>query len=452
MISISKNSTKQTLRQYLLQYRSIFKKRSFDIFYWLIMSILCMEEVRSIKFIYDYFIKKHTDKVLNSIYYFLSYMKLDLNSLNLITVSIVLSLIPEKLKDSTIFITIDDTLEAKYGDKFECCSRLFDHSKKEKNKYINGHCFVCAVLNIPLYHDGRLEYLSLPVGYRLYSKDQSKLEIAAKLIDSIMLKLKDFQTILLCDSWYSKGVILDTIKKYDNLDIIGAVRYDTVMYDLPPAPTGKRGRPRTKGDKQDYKKFSYKPVGEYYIAEKQVITNLFKEPVYVTVTTKDTETFSSVRVYISSIDPEEINYFKYSETKEDVDQIKDNENPTKKQYKTILNKILDTYHLRWNIEVIFYQHKFFWSFGNYMVRNKNAIERYANLLSITYTFVCILPFIDQKFQNYQLESPQVIKRTVGSQITKELFLSSFVSSFESTENYNVLKQAVNSFIGKRLVS
>ncbi|SHH33879.1 hypothetical protein SAMN02745135_01326, partial [Caloranaerobacter azorensis DSM 13643] len=73
MISISKNSIKQTLKQYLYEYRHIFKKRSFNIFYWLILSILALEEVRSIKFIYDNFIKKYTVKTLNSLYYFLSY-------------------------------------------------------------------------------------------------------------------------------------------------------------------------------------------------------------------------------------------------------------------------------------------------------------------------------------------------------------------------------------------
>lgn len=439
MISISNNGAKQTLYNYLLLYRLNFKKRSFDIFYWLIISILCMEEVRSIKFIYDYFIKKHTDKVLTSIYYILSYMKLNLNKLNLVTVSIALSLIPEELKKSTIFITIDDTLQAKYGDKFDCYTKLFDHSKKGKNKYMKGHCFVSVVLNIPLFHDGKVKYLSLPIGYRLYSGNQNKLEIASEMIESIMSKLEEFQVILLCDSWYTKGAILDTVKKYSNLDIIGAVRHDTVMYDLPPAPTGKRGRPRQKGDRQNYKEFSYEKVGEYYLAIKKVITNLFKEPVYVTVTSKDTETFSSIRVYISSIDPDEINVFK------------DNDDETKED-SIVQNKMLDAYRLRWNIEVIFYQHKFFCSFGNYMVRNKSSIERYANLLSIAYTFVCILPFIDQKFHKYQFQSPQLIKRTVGDQINNELFLSSFVASFESSKIYYVIKKAIDSFIYKKMVS
>jgi hypothetical protein len=63
MISVSKNSVIQTVDKYLFQYKSIFKKRSFEIFYWLILSMLCLEEFRSIKFAYDNFIKKFSSKV-----------------------------------------------------------------------------------------------------------------------------------------------------------------------------------------------------------------------------------------------------------------------------------------------------------------------------------------------------------------------------------------------------
>ncbi len=87
MISVSKNSVIQTVDKYLFQYKSIFKKRSFEIFYWLILSMLCLEEFRSIKFAYDNFIKK------------LSYANFPINSLMSVTVSIALSLIPENLKN-----------------------------------------------------------------------------------------------------------------------------------------------------------------------------------------------------------------------------------------------------------------------------------------------------------------------------------------------------------------
>lgn len=440
MISISSKEAKQTLENYLLQYRPIFKKRSFDIFYWLIMSILCMEEVRSIKFLYDFFIRKHTDKVLNSVYYFLSYIKFPIEKLSVITASIALTLIPEDLRNTTLFVTIDDTLQAKYGDRFDCYSKLFDHTKKTGNQYLNGHCFVSLVLNLPLKYKGKIKYLSLPIGYRLYSAEKNKLEIAAAMVENIMPKLKSFQVILLCDSWYSKGQIIKTVKKYNNLEIIGAVRYDTAIYDLPPAPTGKRGRPRKKGKKLSFKDFSYIKIGEYYVAQQKVMTNLFEKAIYVTVTTTDAESFSSVRMYISSINLDEIDVLKNHES---IDISSDD----KAQSKT-----LSIYKLRWSIEVIFYQHKFFWSFGNYMVRNKEAIERYTNLLAIAYTFVSLLPFIDQRYKKYQFQSPQLLKRTVGEQISKELLFDSFVSSFESAKIYSTIKEAVYSFLDKDQVA
>jgi hypothetical protein len=230
------------------------------------------------------------------------------------------------------------------------------------------------------------------------------------------------------------------VKNNDNLEILGAVRHDTVIYDLPPAPTGKRGRPRTKGDRLNYKDFSYEQIGEYYVATNMVLTNLFKKPVYVTITTTDKETFFSVRMYISSLNPSEISMFT------------DNQNPCKGKDDIPQNKMLAIYRIRWNIEVIFYQHKFFWSFGNYMVRNKAAIERYANLLTVAYTFVCVLPFICSNFEQYRFSSPQVMKRAIGGHLSKELILASFVSNFENTNIYSTIKKAVKTFIVSNYVA
>lgn len=127
------------------------------------------------------------------------------------------------------------------------------------------------------------------------------------------------------------------------------------------------------------------------------MTKLFVKSVYVTVTTTSSTEFTSTRIYIGTISP----------------------------------KI---------IEVIFYQHKFSWSFGNYMVRNNEVIERYVNLISITFTFVSILPFIDQRFKTYQFQSPQVIKCVVAPRISKELILNSFMSTFESNKIYSSIRK------------
>lgn len=193
MISIPSNSIKQTLHQYLFQYRSVFKKRSYLLFTWSVSAIICVEEVRSVKFLYDNFIKKYCHKTLNSFYYFLSYANFSCDALLTTTVKIALSLISDEMKQyTTIFLTIDDTLQSKFGNKFDCYYKLFDHTSKNGTPYLNGHCFVSLVINIPVFIGRQVRYLSIPVGYRLYDKQQTKLQMAAALINVVMSLLKEF--------------------------------------------------------------------------------------------------------------------------------------------------------------------------------------------------------------------------------------------------------------------
>lgn len=61
-----------------------------------------------------------------------------------------------------------------------------------------------------------------------------------------------------------------------------------------------------------------------------------------------------------------------------------------------------------------------------MLRNKEAIELYVNLLAIAYTFVEVVPFLHPKFPQYKLQSPQEIKNAVSYQLSKELILNTSV--------------------------
>ncbi|ELP60203.1 hypothetical protein F502_06187 [Clostridium pasteurianum DSM 525 = ATCC 6013] len=434
MVSIDQKSLIQTIKIYLSEYRSIFKKRSFVIFVILIEAILAVQELRSIKFLYDNFIKKYWTKVLNSFYYFLSYTKFSVESLMIVTVRIALTLIPEDIKSSiTIFLIVDDTLQPKFGNKFDCYSKLFDHTQHNGTSYLNGHCFVSLVINIPILFNGKIKYISLPVGYKLYDKTKSKLEIAGNMIVNVMPLLIEYQVIVLCESWYTKKPFLKISKNFNNINVIGAVRSDTCLYDLQPKPTGKRGRPRKKGEKLNIKNFNYEKVDNYYIATKKVITNLFDEPVFVTVSTTDIDKFSSVRLYISSIEPSELEVFKNYNTDDlTIDKNKPHLIP------------FYTYKIRWNIEVIFYQHKFFWSFGKYMVRSQEAIEKYVNLLAIAYSFTVILPFINKAFSKYQFKSPQVTKNTISYQMSKELILRTFVQKLQKNKIQEEVLKVINS--------
>ena len=84
------------------------------------------------------------------------------------------------------------------------------------------------------------------------------------------------------------GMVVD---EYANLDIICNARYDSVIYDLAPQPTGKKGRPAKHGNRlspdNDFI-LSDEKVGEYYIGARRVLTNLFgQREVYAYVTASE---------------------------------------------------------------------------------------------------------------------------------------------------------------------
>ena len=132
--------------------------------------------------------------------------------------------VPGTLAEQPIFLSIDDTL--------------------------SGHCMVSLLLSFPVYQDGKILYLSVPVGYRLWDKEKSKLALAAELAAQAMKAIgPERQVILLCDSWYPKAEVVALVEQFDNLEMVCNARVDTALYGLPPAKTGKKGRPRKRGNR-----------------------------------------------------------------------------------------------------------------------------------------------------------------------------------------------------------
>ena len=73
------------------------------------------------------------------------------------------------------------------------------------SNYLNGHCFVSIMLCVPVWNGDKVPYLSVPLGYRMWRKKESKLELATSMIRQVMPEFhsKD-HIIILCDSWYTK--------------------------------------------------------------------------------------------------------------------------------------------------------------------------------------------------------------------------------------------------------
>ena len=414
------------LREYFEPYLCLLSKPSGHKMFLLLLALLAMQFSTSIRHVYKWFLSGMDKISLNSYYYLLSYTEIPLSKFFKITVKLAVSLIPEVLASLPIFLIIDDTLQAKFGTKFECYQTIFDHTKRNGTNYLKGHCFVALSIRIPVTVGGTLTYLNIPVGYLLRSVGQNKLEIAGRLIDSAMEVLKDHpMVILLCDSWYPKGKVLQTVKKYENLELIANVRADTSIFDLPPVRTGKPGRPKLKGRKLDiHTDLDFIRVGDYFIAVKVVLTNLFGQlPVYLTVTTPDLLNAGAYRVFICTVMPDDLN----TQFGEHRKTLSDSLNS---QILWLLPLYL--YSFRWAIEVMFYEQKTFWSLGLYRLRNKNGIENFVNFSALCYACMKILPHTDNTFSCLRNESPQTCKYLLGEAVRLDLFFHRFASDTQNS--------------------
>ena len=329
------------------------------------LSILAMESADSIRLPYRHFLAGITKKSLNAFYYACSYAKADYSRFMNVTVGMALKLIPERLQTQPVFLCIDDTMVPNFGKKFEDVSKLFDHAA----------------------HNGSNHYLSAPLGYRMWQKKESKLELAASMIWHVMPVFHEKKNvIILCDSWYVKKNLVSVIDEYENLDILGNARSNSVIYDLPLQRTGKRGRPALHGKKlsiQNDFTLSDEKIGDYYMAVRRVLTNILEKKTILAYVTSADKVKDSRRLFFSTVFPEQLQLFCAWQEKYPLNQTGNSR----------MNFIpLMLYTFRWPIEVSYYEQKTFWLLCSYMVRSRIGIEMLVNLINISYCAMKLLPY------------------------------------------------------------
>ena len=428
-------------------YFETFSVPTADTLFLLILSILTLEAAHSIRFLYQHFLSGITEKSLNAFYYACSYAKVDYSNFMNTTARIALKLVPDSLQTQPVFLCVDDTMVSKFGTKFENVSKLFDHAAHNGSNYLNGHCFVSVMLCVPVlpvWNGDKVSYLSVPLGYRMWQKKESKLELAASMIRQVMPEFTDKKrVVILCDSWYMKQDLISVTEEFPNLDLIGNVRYDSVMYDLPPKPTGRRGRPARRGRKLSIETdftFSDKKVGDYYTGVRRVLTNLFgarEITAYVTAPEKNSK---SKRLFFSTVFPEEVQDFCVHPPKASSDQEEDWSG-----YMPLF-----WYSFRWNIETSYYEQKTFWSFCSYMVRSCKGIEMLVNLINISYCAMKILPYQNEHFSEYRTKSVQEFRFELSQEIRSQIFFTTFAKNVETHIKSNAMAKALKQLIHQQV--
>ena len=98
-----------------------------------------------------------------------------------VTARLSLKLVPADLRSQPLFLCIDDTMVSKFGKKFKDVSKRFDHAAHNASNYLNGHCFVSLMLCMPVGGRDKISYLAVPLGYRMWQKKESKLELVSAM-------------------------------------------------------------------------------------------------------------------------------------------------------------------------------------------------------------------------------------------------------------------------------
>ena len=389
------------------------------------LSVFALNGFQSVKYNFEHFIGEVSEYRLKSFYYTLNESKINLQDWMKHLVAAALSMCSSDTQQPVV-LAIDDTLIEKFGEKFEHWSKLFDHAAHNGSNYLNGHCFVSLLLSIPVKDSSGCRYLSFPVAYRMWTKKQSKLEIAAGLVRAVMAYLgTQHLVILCCDSWYPKGCVKELVDEYANLTIICNVRADTAIYTLPPEKTGKKGRPRLRGERLSIQSIEQTeiPESDFYVGFQPVKTKLFGSRTVYAISTK-TKRGNSYRLFLCTTNPQELHF-----------DIAFSDQSAASFAKADINFVpLTIYALRWSIEVAYYEQKTFWALGDYRLRSQTGIERLVNLLTLCYAAMKILPFLSNAFLFLKGLSSQQARFALGRAINREVFFEAFVVYLETAKN------------------
>ena len=430
-ILYNNNSAIGRLFQYFSAYFTSATRPTKTLLTWLLIGMLVLEGVPSIRWLYRHFLSKVYPKSLNCYYRACAVAKLDDNVFLTTTARLALELIPDTLRNEPVFLSTDDTIVVKFGKHFEQVSILHDHALHTGKLYVNGHNFVSLMLCVPVlkqrHGKSYISYVAVPLGYRLWAKETNKLKIAADMISVIMPLMEDRQVILSFDSWYAKRTFIQPLQDFENLTVICNARYDSAIFDLPPAPTGKRGRPAKRGKKLSLDDFAlnYEHDG-FKIGHRRVLTNIFGgKPVNAYVTESPS---GSRRLFFCTANPAEI-YMSCAWQE-------------KNSLRNVGSK--DMEYMRWNIEVGYYEQKTFWDLSRYMVRSKAGIERMLNLINVAHSAMKILPHHYDCWKEFHTHSPQELRFAISEQIRRQVFFATLREKAETMEKstgfFNTLAQ------------
>jgi hypothetical protein len=178
-------------------------------------------------------------------HYFFSRARWNPDDLGICVAKLVIGLlVPEA---EPVEVLIDDTLLRRRGKRVWAASWFHDGSAQGPAKTGYGNNWVILAVRV------RLPMISRPVAIPVMAKlvikgtmSSSRLWLARRMVTRLARELPGRRISVTADSAYA-GEELKRLP--DGVTWTTRLRANAALYDLPPARTGKKGRPRKKGDK-----------------------------------------------------------------------------------------------------------------------------------------------------------------------------------------------------------
>jgi hypothetical protein len=289
-------------------------------------------------------------------------------ALGLQTARLALRQVPGK----RCFVAIDDTVVFRTSHKAPESRFHHQHGQKPNRPvFVRGQNWVSLALTL----SKSWRSLAIPVLSRLprSTGNGGKLVAAKTLLRVARPVFAQHLVTLLVDSWYMRKSLLLPAQQL-GYQIIGQVRKDTALFQPPPPPSGKRGRPRKYGDKMTPEKVAELP---------EVYQRFFLYGAWHTVR------YRSAQVLARFLDGQPVRVVWVQMERED---------GSLRQQRLILStdlslsaaRIILAYGRRWAIEDLFNQLKNRWGWKETWQQRRQVLHRWVQILATSYALPQLL--------------------------------------------------------------
>lgn len=294
------------------------------------------------------------------------------------------------VKDDVVYLAIDDTLTLRASKKAPCSQVHHQHGNKpNRAAYVRGQCWVSLAWVIKV-TDKR--HVALPLLTRLIpSVSNTGKLVAANTLLRAVYRLFEGKTVrVLADSWYMRRVFIESMQSR-GFDVIGQVRIDTRLYDIPKKPLSKpRGRPRKYGEK-------YTPKRIAHLKRTEVTLPLYGKDQLVR--------YRSRRVKARFLDGKEVLAL-WCEFKSDKGEFKKASLLLSTDTSLSPEQVIESYARRWSIESMFNQLKESWGLKEAWQQTRQTLHRWVQLTMTGYGLIQLLAYLNtQMVQDLCQHSP-----------------------------------------------